>query len=147
MTTFYIYEVIGHKNGATMDWDNRCNYNFGMYGIQPILIETMEGPDIPEFWQIVGDREWELADLNGYRRGTHYLDIRKKSNHNNKTTQNSRIKKGGPSFSPGNHKEGATVGGVSMAKIVNTCLYCNHQSRGPNFYRYHANNCKHKKSL
>ena len=72
MTTFYIYEVIGHKNGATKDWDTRSQYNFETYGIMPILIETMEGPDTPEFWQVVGDREWELADQNGYPRGTHY---------------------------------------------------------------------------
>jgi len=69
---YYIYEVIGEKNGATVNWDKRSQENFDMYGIHPILIETMEGPDTPEMWQIVGDREWELADLNGYRKGTHY---------------------------------------------------------------------------
>ena len=46
--------------------------------------------------------------------------------------------------SPGNHKEGATKGGIEMCKVVNTCQYCGHQGRGPNFYRYHANNCKKK---
>ena len=78
MTTFYIYEVIGHKNGATKDWDTRSQYNFETYGIMPILIETMEGPDTPEFWQIVGDREWELAEQNGYPKGEHYRSAREK---------------------------------------------------------------------
>ena len=76
MTTFYIYEVRGHKNGATMDWHNRCEYNFAMYGVQPVLVEIMEGPDTPDFWQIVGDREWELAEENGYPKGIHYLKVR-----------------------------------------------------------------------
>ena len=76
MTTFYIYEVPTIKNGATKEWETRKQYNFDRHQIQPILIETMEGPDIPEFWQVVGDREWELADLNGYSRGTHYRAVR-----------------------------------------------------------------------
>ena len=73
---FYIYEIPGRKNGATIDFKGRSEYNFNKYNIQPILIETMEGPDVEEFWQVVGDREWELADLNGYDRGTHYRVIR-----------------------------------------------------------------------
>ena len=78
MTTYYIYEVPGHKNGATIQWDKRSDENFETYGIQPILIETMEGPNEPEFWQIVGDREWELADQNGYPKGEHYRVAREK---------------------------------------------------------------------
>jgi hypothetical protein len=76
MVTYYIYEVPGKKNGATIDWKGRSKYNFKRWGIQPIIIETMEGPDTPEMWKIVGDREWELADANGYKRGRHYLKIR-----------------------------------------------------------------------
>ena len=121
---YYIYEVIGHKNGATIDWEARYTYNFNKYLIEPIVIETMEGPDNEEMWQIVGDREWELADLNGYKRGDHYLVIRRKGNHNNKTTQNSRIKKGGQSFSPGNHKEGAIKGGLATKGIPKRKVEC-----------------------
>ena len=76
MVTYYLYEVPGKKNGATVNWEGRGKWNFKHYGIEPILIETMEGPDTPEMWKIVGDREWELADANGYERGTHYLKIR-----------------------------------------------------------------------
>ena len=79
MVTYYLYEVPGEKNGATIDWEGRSKYNFRKWGIQPIIIETMEGPDTPEMWKIVGDREWELADANGYRRGDHYLVMRQKS--------------------------------------------------------------------
>ena len=88
-TIYYIYEVPGHKNGATMQWDKRSNQNFDKYGIRPVLIETMEGPNEPEFWQIVGDREWELADLNGYPRGTHYRVAREKR-HVNHTEETKR---------------------------------------------------------
>ena len=144
---YYIYEVPTEKIGATINPKSRAYYNFRKYEIESIILETMEGPDTPEYWRVVGDREWELADQYGYPRGEHYLAIRNKSNHNKKTTQNSRIKKGGASFSPGNHKEGATTGGYEMSKIVNTCEHCSHQGRGPNFYRYHAKNCKHKKTL
>ena len=55
--TYYIYEVLGIKNGVTIEWDKRSQQNFDKYGIHPVLIETMEGPNEPEFWQIVGDRE------------------------------------------------------------------------------------------
>ena len=72
MVTYYIYEVPGHKNGATKDWDKRSRENFEKYQIEPVIIETMQGPNESDFWQIVGDREWELADQNGYPRGTHY---------------------------------------------------------------------------
>jgi hypothetical protein len=84
MVTYYLYEVPGEKNGATKDWKARRRYNFNRYQVEPILIETMEGPDTEDMWQVVGDREWELADLNGYKRGEHYLAIRIKSNHNNR---------------------------------------------------------------
>jgi len=76
MTTFYIYEVQGHKVGATKNWEGRTRHNFNSYSIEPVLLETMEGPDIEEFWQVVGDREWELADEKGYQRGKHYRLMR-----------------------------------------------------------------------
>ena len=69
---YYIYEVPGEKNGATKDWETRFRENFEKYQIEPIIIETMEGPDTEEYWQVVGDREWYYADLNGYKRGQHY---------------------------------------------------------------------------
>jgi len=73
--TYYIYEVPGNKVGATHQWQKRRDYNFNHYQIEPIIIETIEGPNTEEFWQVVGDREWELADVNGYDRGTHYRVI------------------------------------------------------------------------
>jgi hypothetical protein len=76
---FYIYEVPGIKNGATHDWPTRRLYNFNQYQIEPIIIETMEGPDNEDMWQIVGDREWELADLNGYDKGSHYIEMRRRA--------------------------------------------------------------------
>ena len=82
--TYYIYHIPGVKIGATKDLKKRSKYNFDQYGVEPIVIETMEGLDIEEFWQVVGDREWELADDYGYPRGEHYLTIRIKSNHNNR---------------------------------------------------------------
>tara|TARA_R110000772_G_scaffold105022_1_gene206602 strand:+ start:15 stop:464 length:450 start_codon:yes stop_codon:yes gene_type:complete len=139
MTTFYIYEVPGDKNGATKDWLNRKRFNFSKYHIQPILIETMEGPDDEDMWQLVGDREWYYADLNGYDRGTHYRVMRVKANHNNRIP---RFYKGQPSPSPGNHTEGAKKGGYVMSSKKRTCSHCGLVSNGPVFYRYHENNCK-----
>ena len=75
MTTFYIYEVPGIKNGATKHWETRRAYNFNRHQIEPIIIETIEGPNTIETWQVVGDREWYYADLNGYDRGTHYVQV------------------------------------------------------------------------
>lgn len=76
MKTYYIYEVPTQKNGATIDWNSRKEYNFNTYQIEPVIIETIEGEDNEDTWQIVGDREWYYADLNGYDRGTHYKVIR-----------------------------------------------------------------------
>ena len=105
-TTFYIYEVPGHKAGATKNWKGRSRANFNKYSIEPILLETMEGPDTEEFWQVVGDREWELADqYNGYKRGEHYLNIRVRANHNNRTTSHF-VRTGSNNSSPGAHKNG-----------------------------------------
>ena len=75
---YYIYEVPTRKNGATHQWEKRRAYNFNQYQIEPIIVETMEGPDTPEYWQVVGDREWYYADQNGYPKGEHYLIIRTK---------------------------------------------------------------------
>ena len=74
--TYYIYEVPGNKVGATKAWERRLRQNRSFYGnhIEMIEIENMEGPNTEEFWQVVGDREWELADLKGYQRGPHYKD-------------------------------------------------------------------------
>ena len=72
MTTFYIYEVSGVKNGATKHWEQRRQYNFDQYSIEPIVVETYDMPDVEDTWQFIGDREWELADQNGYPRGVHY---------------------------------------------------------------------------
>ena len=79
MTTFYIYEVPGIKNGATKNWLSRSRNNFNRHQIQPIIIETIEGLDIEDTWQVVGDREWELADLDGYPRGAHYVEMCRKA--------------------------------------------------------------------
>ena len=77
--TYYIYEVPGEKNGATHRWEVRSRENFEQYEIEPVIVETMEGPDTEDMWQVVGDREWELADLNGYARGTHYVEMCKRA--------------------------------------------------------------------
>ena len=82
--TYFLYRLQNSlkfdKCGATIDWDKRCRDNRTSHGDQCIIteLETMEGPDTPEFWQVVGDREWELADLYGYPRGTHYREAREK---------------------------------------------------------------------
>ena len=75
---FYIYEVKGIKNGCTTEWDKRCKQNFERYNITPVIVETYEYPNTAEYWQIVGDREWALAELNGYPKGVHYRVAREK---------------------------------------------------------------------
>ena len=78
MKTYFIYHILGIKIGATCDRIKRFRENFNLYQIQPIILETMEGPNTPEMWQVVGDREWELADQYGYLRGEHYRIAREK---------------------------------------------------------------------
>jgi hypothetical protein len=76
---YYIYEVKGIKNGCTNQWDKRSEQNFKRYNIMPVIIETHEYPNTAEYWQIVGDREWELAELNGYPKGVHYRVARERA--------------------------------------------------------------------
>ena len=90
--TYYIYHIPGIKIGCTKNLESRNQQNFKKYQIEPILIETMEGPDIEEYWQVVGDREWELAEQYGYPRDTHYRVIRKKPKKEGRIKAGSRPK-------------------------------------------------------
>tara|TARA_R110001606_G_scaffold214652_1_gene362501 strand:+ start:37 stop:549 length:513 start_codon:yes stop_codon:yes gene_type:complete len=84
MVTYFLYRLTNSltrdKCGATIQWDKRCKDNRVTHGDQCIIteLETMEGPDTPEMWQVVGDREWELADQYRYLRGEHYRIAREK---------------------------------------------------------------------
>ena len=93
---FYIYEVKGIKNGCTTEWDKRCKQNFERYNITPVVVETYEYPNTAEYWQIVGDREWELAELNGYPKGVHYRVAREKRIVGGKIGRSKGGKIGGP---------------------------------------------------
>ena len=150
MVTYYIYEVPGHKNGATKDWKGRSKWNFNHYGVEPILIETIEGPDEPDMWKIVGDREWELADANGYNRGDHYLSIRQKASKHNFTFE--ARSKGGSISGRRNAETGRlSIAGKASAASPNSvtkqrvqCPYCDMVSN-PGAIGYHKKSCKHKK--
>ena len=148
---YYIYEVPGHKNGATKRWKQRSKYNFEKYEVNPIIVETMEGPDTEDMWQIVGDREWELADQNGYPRGVHYVH-----------TCISALKGGWPKGRPSPHSIelaralGASKKGkknpkahiatqASLRKVI--CIHCGKATATFNHARWHGDNCKHKKTL
>jgi hypothetical protein len=108
---YYLYKLENSlkfdKCGATTQWDVRYKNNKESHGSQCIitLLETMEGPNEPEFWQMVGDREWELADLNGYPRGTHYKFAREQWGAN--ATTHESCSKGGSIGGPiGGRKAG-----------------------------------------
>ena len=75
---YYIYHIPGIKIGCTIDLQHRKAYNKRKHGrnIEFFVLETIEGPDTEEMWQVVGDREFTLADEYGYQRGRHYKDIR-----------------------------------------------------------------------
>jgi hypothetical protein len=91
---FYIYEVKGIKNGCTTQWDIRSEQNFKRYNITPVIVETYEYPNTAEYWQIVGDREWELAELNGYPKGVHYRVAREKKLAGSKISGKNRVESG-----------------------------------------------------
>jgi len=166
---YYIYEVLGIKAGATKDWANRRQYNFNKYGIEPVIIETIEGPDNEEMWQIVGDREWELADERGYPRGTHYLVMM----HSTLAAQTpearskmSEAHKGKPKSAETRAKQSATQKGRTIpaetcAKMSEahkgkegywkgktqpkvTCHHCGKTGGVSNMKRWHFDNCKQK---
>ena len=76
--TYYLYHILGKKIGCTIDLQHRKAYNKRRHGrdIEFSVLETIEGADTEDMWQVVGDREFALADQYGYKRGRHYLDIR-----------------------------------------------------------------------
>jgi hypothetical protein len=108
---YYIYEVKGIKNGCTTQWEKRSKQNFKKYNIMPVVVETYEYPNTTEYWQIVGDREWQLAELNGYPKGVHYRVAREKriigSRNNSKENKSKAGKIGGKHRSP----NGGRIGG------------------------------------
>jgi hypothetical protein len=159
-TTFYIYEVPGHKNGCTTEWQKRSQYNFSMYGVWPILIETYNYPDEPEYWQIVGDREWELAEKNGYSKGAHYKPAREQRKiaqrigaplGGSANTQKQKAAKsimGKLSCSNSKHqsnagKAGGKAGGKIVQAIERQCPDCNRIIKGSGYFM-HIKSCKQK---
>jgi hypothetical protein len=156
-TTFYIYEVPGHKNGCTTEWQNRSQYNFSMYGVWPILIETYNYPDEPEYWQIVGDREWELAEKNGYSKNQHYRYAREQRKIGQRigaplggsaNTEKQKIAQSATGkliCSNSKHQSNAAkVVGTLNAKKIMTCRYCGKIGNYMGMIRYHGDKCKQK---
>ena len=151
--TYYIYHILGHKIGATCDRIKRFRENFDKYQIEPIILETMEGPNTPEMWQVVGDREWELADQYGYSRGTHYRMAREKRPVWDGTPPSKECAILGGRALKGTKKpkdwvknyafKGALQ--ASLRRIV--CDHCGKDANTGNYSRWHGDNCKHKKTL
>ena len=162
MTTYYLYRlqesILFDKCGATNNWDQRCTDNRREHGSQCIitLLETMEGPNTPEYWQIVGDREWELADEYGYPRGTHYRRARERRQPWNSVTS---TKAAITRRRNGNHRNGGlahkgkpkTEAWKSKkpwlksheAHAVKTeCPHCSKSIDQRNYGRWHGDNCK-----
>jgi len=165
MQNYYIYHVPGIKIGATKEWNKRSRYNLDRYEIEPIILETMEGPDDIDFWQVVGDREWELADSYGYDRGTHYKVIRiKASKHDWCDTARQTAKDNGSQSKAGlvggsknnelskiegtksykARKKYQSSGGKALAKLERTCPHCSKTGKGVVMGRWHFDNCKKK---
>tara|TARA_R110002153_G_C12975693_1_gene461909 strand:+ start:62 stop:529 length:468 start_codon:yes stop_codon:yes gene_type:complete len=153
--TYYIYKLEGDKCGATHLWDKRFSENYDTYNNNNMsVLETYEGEDNEDTWQIVGDIEWRYADHFGYSRGTHYRSIRISG-------QKGGLK-GGPiagriavntgqleSLRTKEHqtmaaKLGGKIGGAIVGKIKANQIYeckCGRVIKGPSFFR-HQKSCK-----
>ena len=147
-TTFYIYEVPGHKNGCTQDWKNRSQYNFQRYNIMPVLVETYNYPDEAEYWQIVGDREWELAEKNGYAKGPHYRIAREQRILAQKIGCISGGKIQGPILGKINVESGHMANIRILANQKNQerikCIHCGLECNRINHGKWHGDKCKQK---
>ena len=115
---FYIYEVKGIKNGCTTEWDKRCKQNFERYNIMPVIVETHEYPNTAEYWQIVGDREWALAELNGYPKGVHYRVAMERRSIGRKTG----CSKGGKIGGPIGGKKNVESGHLESIRTKESCI-------------------------
>jgi hypothetical protein len=156
---YTIYEVPGVKIGATINWKTRSKWNFNKYNIEPVIVETLEGPNEPEFWQVVGDREWELADTRGYIRGAHYIDIRRKGSKYNFTnesrlafnTETARHARSKWAFTDEIkdkiRKTNKARGAVGASIVMRICMHCGAENNALNNGKYHGDKCKHKKTL
>lgn len=142
MKTYYIYEIPGIKNGATKNWDKRSLQNFEHYGVQPIIVETYELPDTEESWQFIGDREWELADMNGYPRGTHYKDALLKRRLGTPTfTFEQRSKMSSDSAKTLKRIE-QWKNATSKSRVKVTCPHCNTTGSKNVYLSKHFDNCR-----
>ena len=148
--TYYLYRLVKSlkfdKCGATNNWDDRCRDNLASHGPQSIitLLETMEGPNTEEFWQVVGDREWELADQYGYRRGEHYRTARLKILHRaslggRKTADKQHLTGQFAALKTPEHQSKAAHAANSKKR---TCPKCGTVGSGVTFYMHHRDNCK-----
>ena len=158
---YFLYRLINSlkfdKCGATMSWDKRCRDNRVTHGDQCIItvLETMEGPNTPEMWQVVGDREWELADQYGYPRGEHYRMAReKRPSHKHGRPPSKQAHIAGGKSTGRKHVESGHLARVrdphkamlaALRRIV--CEHCGTDANTGNYKRWHGDNCKHKKTL
>ena len=151
--TYYIYEVLGDKIGATAKLKRRNKFNLDKYGTMPIIVETMEGPDNEDMWKVVGDREWELADQYGYSKGKHYLDMRISGlkgaavaggwNDNTRhtfTKEEQSYWKGKTMSEETKYKISEALLGIPKPKTE--CPHCNRMIANNMLNRYHNDNCK-----
>lgn len=155
MKTFYIYKLEGDKCGATHRWNERFSENSNTYNNTNMsLLETYEGEDNEDTWQIIGDIEWSYADRFGYDRGTHYREIRTRGQRGGLkggiTAGRKAVESGQlASLRTKEHqtmaaKVGGKIGGAIVGKIKANQVYectCGRVIKGPSFFR-HQKFCK-----
>ena len=167
MVTYYLYRLVNSlifdKCGATQHFRKRCNKNYQTHGSQSIItiLETMEGPNTPEYWQVVGDREWELADEYGYPRGDHYRSVMIKASKggfaaSNITTKaqiqetkttNGSLSNGGLSLKGTTKSEEwkaqqPWLKSHEIHMVKTECPHCNKSVDKRNYGRWHGDKCK-----
>jgi hypothetical protein len=147
--TYYIYHIPGEKIGCTTDlvkrmkdqgftnfeiiWQEEGDYEFGwIAGEKEIELQKQYNLPVDKAnYQISRINRFRNMELGQWNKETGNLSNIAKNINKDLDHQSNAGKKGGP----------------ITQSYIRTCPYCNTSIKGSSYFRWHGDNCKHKKSL
>jgi hypothetical protein len=142
MKLYYIYHVPGIKVGCTSEPQKRLKIQSHS---QYQLLEVYE--DIIE----ASNREIEIQKMMGYKvdKVPYYISVERRKLADKKNKENNHSQKLGLIYGKKNVESGLMdsirhLGLIATYKNINTCPHCKKTIKGPQYYQWHGDKCKHK---
>jgi len=145
--TYTIYHILGVKIGCTVDFEKRMkDQSFTNWEI----LWQEEGDY--EFGWIAGEKEQELQKQYGYKVDDVNYQQSRENRFKNYNLGSNRRDSGHDAHTIILNKDqvhqsnAGRNGGKKTQSIEYTCCHCNKAFKGTNYFRWHGDKCKHKKS-